>query len=119
MADNNRSRKGSLQFYPRVRAKKVIPSVNWSPHFNKDTTNFLGFIGYKVAMTSVFVKDNTPDSMTKGKRITIPATIVECPVMRIYSVRFYKDNKVLKDVVVTNDKSLKRKVKVPKIAKYL
>jgi len=118
MTNNNRSRKGSLQFYPRVRAKKVIPSVNWKPH-NRDGTNLLGFVGYKVGMTSVSVKDNTPDSQTKGKRIIIPATILECPAMKIYSVRFYKNKKVSKDIVVTNDKDLKKSVKLPKVAKYL
>lgn len=118
MTNNNRSRKGSLQFYPRVRAKKVIPSINWKPH-SKETTNLLGFVGYKTGMVSVYVKDKTPDSMTKGKKIVIPATIIECPSLKIYSVRFYKGNQVKKDIVVTNDKDLKKKVKMPKVAKYL
>ncbi len=118
MTNNNRSRKGSLQFYPRVRAKKIIPSVNWKPH-SKEGTSLLGFVGYKIGMISAYAKDNTPDSMTKGKKIIIPATVVECPSLKIYSVRFYKDNKVKKDIVVTNDKDLKKKVKMPKVAKYL
>jgi large subunit ribosomal protein L3 len=113
MTDNNGIRSGSLQFYPRVRAKKVIPSVNWKP-VSREGTNFMGFIGYKVGMISVWAKDDTEQSLTKGKRIAIPATIVECPVMKIYSVRFYKDKKVLKDIVVSNDKDLKKSVKVPK-----
>jgi len=53
-------------------------------------------------------------SLTKGKQIAVPATILECPAMKIYSVRFYKDGKVMKDVVVSNDKDLKRSVKVAK-----
>jgi len=117
MVNNNHSRKGSLQFYPRVRAKKVIPSVNWNAH--KDGKALLGFVGYKVGMVSVLVKDDTPDSLTKGKRITIPATVVECPTMKIYSVRFYKNGTVQKDVVVTNDKDLKKKVKLSKTTKTL
>jgi len=113
MTDNNRIRSGSLQFYPRVRAKKVLPSVNWKP-MNKDGVGFMGFVGYKVGMISVCVKDDTTDSLTKGKRIVVPATVVECPSMRIYSVRFYKDGKVAKDVVVANGKELKGRVKVAK-----
>jgi large subunit ribosomal protein L3 len=116
MADNNRIRSGSLQFYPRVRAKKRVPTVNWDAH-SKDSKNVMGFIGYKVGMVSVFVKDNTPNSMTLGKRITVPATIVECPPMRIYSVRFYKNHKVSNDVVVSNDKELKGRIKLPKEVK--
>ena len=113
MTDNNGAHSGSLQFYPRVRAKKVIPSVNWKA-VSKEGTNFLGFVGYKAGMISVWAKDETADSLTKGKRVAVPATIIECPVMRIYSVRFYKDGKVLKDVLVSNDKRLKKKLKVSK-----
>ncbi|MCK4996976.1 50S ribosomal protein L3 [Candidatus Pacearchaeota archaeon] len=113
MTDNNGIHAGSLQFYPRVRAKKVIPSVNWKP-VEREGTNFMGFIGYKVGMISVWAKDDTENSLTKGKRISIPATVIECPVMKVYSVRFYKDKKVLKDIIVSNDKDLKKSVKVPK-----
>lgn len=115
MADNNRIHKGSLQFYPRVRAEKAIPRINWAsiPSEGK-SKGPLGFIGYKVGMVSVYVKNNTPHSLTKGKRIVIPATVLECPPMKIYSVRYYKDRKVLKDVVVSNDKNLKRAIKYSK-----
>jgi large subunit ribosomal protein L3 len=113
MTDNNGIRSGSLQFYPRVRAKKVIPSVNWKP-VSKEGVGFMGFVGYKVGMISVWVKDDTANSLTKGKKIVVPATVIECPTMKIYSVRFYKNGKVMKDVVVSNGKDLKKSVKVPK-----
>jgi large subunit ribosomal protein L3 len=113
MTDNNGIRSGSLQFYPRVRAKKVVPRVNWKP-VSKDSVGLMGFIGYKVGMTSIWARDNTESSMTKGKRIAIPATILECPTMKIYSVRFYRNGKVTKDVVVSNGKELKKSVKVSK-----
>lgn len=118
MTDNNGIRSGSLQFYPRVRAKKVIPNVNWKP-LKKEGQGLQGFIGYKVGMVSVFAKDNTPDSLTKGKRITVPATVLECPKMKIFSVRFYKNKKVKKDVVISNDKLLKRQLKLSKTLKQL
>ena len=107
-------RKGSLQFYPRVRAKNNLPRVSWKA-LKKEGANLLGFIGYKVGMKSAFVKDNGASSLTKGQRITIPVTIVECPKMKIFSVRFYKDNKVIGEVLNDNlDKELKKKVKLPK-----
>jgi large subunit ribosomal protein L3 len=109
MTDNNGIHSGSLQFYPRVRAKKVIPSVNWKP-LSKDGIGFMGFVGYKVGMISVFAKDDSVDSMTKGKKVVVPSTLIECPAMKIYMVRFYKDGKVTKDVVVSNDKVLKKSV---------
>jgi large subunit ribosomal protein L3 len=118
MTDNNGIRSGSLQFYPRVRAKKVIPSVNWRP-LKKEGQGVQGFIGYKVGMASIFAKDNTEDSLTKGKRITIPVTILECPKMKIYSIRFYKDKKAKKDLVISNDKLLKKTLKTTKNLKQL
>ena len=114
MADNNHQRKGSLQFYPRVRAKKIVPRANWNSPSDIKTAGLLGFLGYKVGMVSVFVKDDTEKSMTNGKRIVIPATLLECPKMKIYSVRLIKDGKIVKDLIVSNDKKLNKKVKVNK-----
>lgn len=69
-------------------------------------------------MASAYVKDETPDSMTKGKKIVVPVTIVECPSMKIFSVRFYKNGKVAKDVLAENlDKELKGKIRLPKTNK--
>jgi len=111
-------RKGSMQFWPRKRAEKMLPRVNWKPFAIKTASqkpNFLSFIGYKAGMASAFVKDNTPDSMTKGKRIIIPVTILECPTMKILSVRFYKNKKIAKEVInEVLDKDLKRKIRMPK-----
>jgi large subunit ribosomal protein L3 len=106
-------RKGSLQFWPRVRAKKLLPRASWG--VLKKDNGLLGFIGYKVGMMSGFVKDNGAHSLTKGQRITIPVTIIECPTMRIFSVRFYKNKKVIGEVLNENlDKELKKKLKLPK-----
>jgi len=106
-------RKGSLQFWPRKRAKKFLPRVNWSIIDSEKTLK--GFICYKACMTSVAVKDLTADSMTKDKKIVIPATILECPPIKILSVRFYKNEKVATETLAENlDKELKRKIKLPK-----
>jgi large subunit ribosomal protein L3 len=106
-------RKGSLQFWPRKRVNKLLPRVNWDSI--NSGQNLKGFICYKAGMMSAYVKDNTPDSMTKGKKIIIPITILECPTLKIFSIRFYKNGKVLKEILAENlDKELKRNVKIPK-----
>ena len=107
-------RHGSLQVWPRKRSKRALPRVNWRA-LSKEGGGLMGFIGYKAGMKSAFVKDNTPDSMTKNKQITLPVTIVECPPMKIFSVRLYKGGRVVADFINENlDKELKRKVKFPK-----
>lgn len=112
-------RKGSLQFWPRKRAAKFLPRVNWGAI--NSGKNLKGFICYKAGMVSAQVKDNTPDSMTKGKNIALPVTILECPPIKIFSIRFYKDGRVAKDVLASEflDKELKRKVKLPKAKKRI
>jgi len=113
-----RPRHASLQFWPRKRAEKELPRVNWKS-FEKNNSNaknhLLGFIGYKVGMISVLAKDNTANSMTKGKQVVLPATLVECPASKVLSIRFYKQGKVAGEILSTNlDKELKRKLKLPK-----
>lgn len=119
MGTISRPRRGSLQYYPRKRANKLLPSINWKGIVKENgDKKLLGFIGYKVGMKSAFVKDNTNDSMTKNKRISVPSTIIECPPLKILSTRFYKDGIVLGEVVNDKlDKELKRKIKIPKIVK--
>lgn len=111
-------RRGSLQFYPRKRAAKILPSVNWAPIYPIAKENgLLGFIAYKVGMASAIVKDNTEHSMTKGKKMVLPVTILEIPNMKLFSIRFFKSGIVLKEVIVSNDSVLKRVLKVPKALK--
>ena len=116
MPTQKRPRKGSLQFWPRKRINKFLPRVNWDA-VNSDK-KLKGFIAYKAGMVSVEVKDLTNNSMTKDKKIIIPGTILECPKMKIFSVRFYKDGIVKKEILNEQlDKELKRKVKIPKQVK--
>jgi large subunit ribosomal protein L3 len=116
MAPPKSPRKGSLQFWPRKRVSKFLPSVNWK--IIGSGKNIKGFIGYKAGMFSAEVKDLTPNSMTKDKKIIIPSTVIECPPMKIFSARFYKNGKVAKDVLAEHiDKELKRRVKLPKQGK--
>src|SRR3989338_329971 len=113
-------RHGSLQFWPRKRARKFLPSVNWKKISSHSQAGKIlkGFICYKAGMTSLTVVDSTPNSMSKGKKIVIPVTILECPPVKILSVRFYKNGIVSKEVLNDNvDKEMKRNVK-PSKAKH-
>jgi len=113
MSTRKSPRKGSLQFWPRKRAEKFLPSINWGAI--DSGKNIKGFICYKAGMASALVRDKTEHSMTKGKEKTIPVTILECPAMKIFSARFYKDGKVVDDILTEKlEKELKRKIKLPK-----
>jgi len=117
MGHRGHMRHGSLQFWPRSRASRVIPSASFKT-LSRNDIGFLGFIGYKVGMMSAYVRDNGANSLTKGQRITVPVTIIEFPTVKIFSTRFYKNNKVVGEVLNSIiDKEVKRKVKLPKQAK--
>ena len=109
-------RHGSLQFWPRKRAKREIPRIKaWSKLAG---AKLLGFAGYKVGMAHVIMKD-TSTKVTKGMDISSPVTIIECPPLKPLSLRFYKNTsyglKVISEIPAKNlNKELARKIKLPK-----
>ncbi|MCX6741592.1 MAG: 50S ribosomal protein L3 [Candidatus Pacearchaeota archaeon] len=117
MPKTHKPRAGSLQYWPRKRAEKIVPSVNWQPLEKKhhDKKGLLGFIGYKAGNARIIASDLTPDSLTKNKQIILPVTVLEVPSIKILSIRFYKNNNVSTEVLASDlDKELKRKIKLPK-----
>lgn len=81
-------RRGSMQFWPRNRAKRPYPRIKNAPDLNE--VNLSSFSGYKVGMTHIIVIDNKKNSPTKGQEIMVPVTIIECPSIHVFSARFYK-----------------------------
>lgn len=109
-------RHGSMQFWPRVRAKRQLARVrSWSSDAKEP---LLGFIGYKAGMTHIIAVDTRKNSASKGEEISIPVTVVECPPLKIAGVRLYTkkylQKQPFKDVLFKLDKSLSRLIKMPK-----
>lgn len=83
-------RRGSMQFWPRKRARCSLARVRtWA---NENKVKPLGFIGYKAGMTHLSIVDNRPKALTKGDDIVIASTIVECPPMIMAGAAFYKNS---------------------------
>ncbi|MEM1535167.1 MAG: 50S ribosomal protein L3 [Candidatus Pacearchaeota archaeon] len=120
MPKHSKPRAGSLQFWPRKRAAKLVPRVNWKPleeKYANSEAKPLGILGYKVGMIDVIARDEKPTSLVKGQEVVLPASIIEFAPMAILAVRFYKGNKNIKDVLNTlslDYKWLSRKIKVSK-----
>ncbi len=79
------------------------------------------FPGYKVGMTHLIAVDNRAASKTKGEKIAVPATIIECPAIKIFAVNFYKKTThglALSSTLVSKkiDKSVSRVIPIPKKA---
>jgi len=117
MPTTRNPRRGSMQFWPRKRAKRPYARIREYSRDKKECS-LLGFAGYKVGMVQLTAMDNRPTSMTKGEEIIIPATIIECPPIRIASIRFYKNTSnglnVVTEIFVGNEKELEKKIKLSK-----
>ena len=114
MPTTRRPRRGSLQYWPRKRARRIYPRIkSWS-----GATGLLGFAGYKAGMTHTTILDNT-NSTTKGTLITVPVTVIECPPLKTASLLFYKKTHSGPKIVYqlwnkSLDKELARKISLPK-----
>ena len=82
-------RRGSMGFSPRKRAARLVPRVKSWPSIELGKPTLLGFLGYKVGMTHVFMVDDRPGRPTHGKEIFVPATVVETPPLFVLSIRLY------------------------------
>lgn len=116
MPNIRRPRRGSLQFWPRKRAARRYSRIRSWP--TAKSNKILGFAGYKAGMTHINFIDNST-SINKGAIVSYPVTILECPPLKTYSLRFYKNSiHGLKLVAEVNNKShnknLSRKLKPSK-----
>ncbi|MEM1629805.1 MAG: 50S ribosomal protein L3 [Saccharolobus sp.] len=82
-------RRGSAGFRPRKRASELLPTPRSWPKIVSQNPKLLGFVGYKVGMTHVYLIDDWPNSPTNGKEIFMPVTVVETPPIIPLALRAY------------------------------
>ncbi len=82
-------RRGSLGLRPRKRASRLVPKIRSWPEVDSEKPLPLAFLVYKAGMTHVFMIDDRPGSVTEGKEIFVPVTILEAPPMVVLAVRAY------------------------------
>lgn len=117
MGKSHAPRSGSMQFWPRVRAKREYARTrSWA---TVSDVKLLGFAGYKVCMTHVIAIENKKTSPNKGATVSIPVTIIECPPLKILGARFYKADNVgtmnpAIKVMFKADEEVKRKLVLSK-----
>jgi large subunit ribosomal protein L3 len=94
--------------------------ISWKVKALPKEVNLLGFPGYKVSMTHVGLIDNFSHTLTKGTEISVPVTVVECPPVKVLSVKFlnedeYGNLQIVKEVSSQiRDKYLSKKIDVSK-----
>jgi large subunit ribosomal protein L3 len=90
MGKRSHPRQGSMGFYPRQRARSVVPHVKAWADDESGTPKLQGFAGYKAGMTHALVVDYRPASTTSGQEVRMPCTVIETPPMGIAAVRLYE-----------------------------
>lgn len=100
-----------MSVWPRKRAARPYARVRG---WNQSVKGLLAFPAYKAGMTHVMAIDTSKNSITKGETLSLPSTILECPPIKLYSVRLYTEDvygrKVAKEIVVGKDKQLWRRL---------
>jgi large subunit ribosomal protein L3 len=82
-------RRGSLAFYPRVRAKSEEARLrNW-PELN-DNTSLLGFAGFKAGQLQVMTIDDKEKTPNFGKQLDNSSTVIATPPINIIGIRCYR-----------------------------
>ena len=82
-------RRGSLAVRPRKRASRIVPRVKSWPEVESEQPLPLGFLAYKAGMTHAYIIDDEPGSLTHGREIFVPVTVVDAPPMVVAAVRVY------------------------------
>lgn len=90
MPKKTRPRRGTLQYYPRKRARRIYSRTSHWP--DTSDTVLLGFAGWKAGMTHIQTIDNNQKSKTFGKPITIPVTVIDSPSLFCCGFRLYKSS---------------------------
>ena len=114
MATPHGSRRGSLQFWPRVRAARIYPRISFFTG-----SSLSAFAAYKVGMVQYSAIGTK--GINKGKEIVRAATVLEVPPLYPISLVFYKKTPYgkkkiteyfnIKNLPKEFKKDLKRKIK--------
>ncbi|MFH0949033.1 MAG: 50S ribosomal protein L3 [Candidatus Aenigmatarchaeota archaeon] len=106
MPRRTKPRRGTMQFYPRKRAKRIYPSI--SHYVPSKETKPLGFAGYKTGMTHVqFILSRTG---VPERVIAKSATIIDCAPLFVAGIRFYRGHECVGEKWVAVSKSIERKI---------
>jgi len=99
-----------------VRAKRQLANFSTYPTIESESSKPINFFGFKAGMTTIFGKNAHEKSVNFGVNTAIPATIIECPPIKIIGARIYKKTtdglKVLGEATIEKPgKHLREKIK--------
>jgi large subunit ribosomal protein L3 len=91
-------KRGSLSYLPKARASGWTGRIRYWPEVTGDP-RLLAFPGYKAGMTHLVTIDQLQGSLTFGKEISVPVTILETPPLIVCGIKIYeKKNRNLRTI---------------------
>ena len=87
MPKRTKPRRGSLEYWPRERARRIYPRQHF---LSSKELKPSGFAAWKAGMTHVQIVDNDSQSPTYGKTVTKAVTVLDSPPLLVCGLRFYK-----------------------------
>jgi large subunit ribosomal protein L3 len=91
-------KRGSLGYLPKARSSGWTGRIRYWPEVTGDPL-LLAFLGYKAGMTHFITIDQLEGSLTFGKEISVPVTILETPPLIICGIKIYeKKNRNLRSI---------------------
>lgn len=92
-------RRGSMAFYPRVRARSLETRIRTWAVPNLEKSSLLGFAGYKVTNLNVLSVDDREKTPNYGKNIMNSSTLIATPPLKIIGIRAYAETTYGKSVI--------------------
>lgn len=118
MPNIRQPRHGSMQFWPRVRARRPYARVRAWP--SAEQARPLAFAGYKVGMTHAVAAHPGKASHLSGEDIAFPVTVVAAPPLRVVGLRAYRRTAqgwiLARHMLLKPTKHLGRRTRLPKKA---
>jgi large subunit ribosomal protein L3 len=107
-------RRGSMAFYPRVRARSLESRIRSWADPKMEKSSLLGFAGYKVTNLNVLSVDDREKTPNFGKNVMNSSTLIATPPLKIIGVRAYTEttygrNAVFDAFAKDSDKFLSKK----------
>ncbi|MGQ9543471.1 MAG: 50S ribosomal protein L3 [Candidatus Bathyarchaeia archaeon] len=81
-------KRGSLAYLPKGRAASWVGRVRYWPRVEGEP-RLLAFPGYKAGMTHIVTVDQHKSSLTFGREVSLPITVLETPPLIICGLRLY------------------------------
>lgn len=85
-------RRGSLAFYPRVRAKSFESRIRTWPEQETEKNALLGFAGFKAGQIQLITLDDKEKTPNYGKQLENSSTVIATPPINIIGIRYYKED---------------------------